>query len=136
MSDPFPAEPTEEEKAQALAKLKAVLRRPLPAVPQAELDLLANVARGDTGQSRTSRYLLFLLVGAKDPTGFEGEGLLEMRTLDSRLADAFLKIADWWRGPTKSDQPLYVILADLEKRFASPQAEAPCPDEPSPHSLV
>jgi len=32
--------------------------------------------------------------------------------------------------PTKSDQPLYVILADLEKRFASPQTE------PSQHSLV
>lgn len=110
-------EPTPEQKAAALAQLKAALRQPVPPVPQAEIDLLAEVARGDTGQSRTCRYLLALLVGAKDPTVFEGQGLLEMRTLDRKLADAFLKILDWWRGPTKSDQPLYDALKTIEARF-------------------
>ena len=42
-SDPL-HEPTPEQKAAALAELKAALRRPVPSVPQAELDLLRGVA--------------------------------------------------------------------------------------------
>ena len=116
-------EPTKEQTKQAVAELSAALRRPSTPVPQVELDLLCEVALGDTGQSRTCRYLFSLLVGADDPTGFKGEGLLEMRTLDRNFADAFLKILDWWRGPTKSDKPLYDILRKLERRFGQATPE-------------
>lgn len=110
------------ETEKAVSALRAELNRPQTPVPQDELDSLYEVALGDTGQSRTCRYLLCLLVGADDPTGFKGEGLLEMRTLDRKLANAFLKVLDWWRGPTKSDQPFYDILRKLETAFA-PNAE-------------
>ena len=41
-----------------------------------------------------------------------------MRTLDRKLADAFLKVLDWWHGPTKTDKPLYDILRQIEAAFA------------------
>lgn len=110
----LPKNATEE----VAALVRAEIRLPQTPVPQAELDLLEDVALGNTGQSRSVRYLLFLLPGAADPTGFKGEGLLEMRPLDRRLAEAFLKVLDWWRGPTKSDQPLYDVLRKLEMQFA------------------
>lgn len=105
---------TGEETA---AQIRAALSRPQTPVPQAELDLLERVALGDTGQSRSVRYLLFLLPGAQDPAGFKGEGLLELRALDRALADAFLKVLDWWRGPTRSDEPLHRALARIEAAF-------------------
>lgn len=111
------------EGAKAAAAIRAELSRPPVAVPQEELDLLARVALGDTGQSRTCRYLLCLLVGADDPTGFKGEGLLEMRTLDRKLAEAFLKILDWWRGPTKSDLPVYDVFRRIEQQFPPKKAK-------------
>jgi hypothetical protein len=107
------------EKATAALRAELNQTRTLGSVPQAELELLGNEALGDTGQSRSVRYLLFLLTGADDPTGFAGEGLLEMRPLDRKLADAFLKILEWWCGPTKSDQPLYDVLQMLEKQFST-----------------
>lgn len=110
------------ETEKAVSALRAELNRPQTPVPQKELDSLCKAALGDTGQSRTCRYLLWLLVGADDPTGFKGDGLLEMRNLDRKFADAFLKVLEWWRGPTKSDQPLYDILRKLETAFA-PNAE-------------
>ena len=113
-----PAEDNARREAEEVAKrLLAEFSRPQTPVPQAELDLLCEAALGDTGQSRTCRYLLFLLPGLPDPTDFKGEGLLEMRTLDRKLADSFLKALDWWRGPTKNDEPLYAILRKLEKAF-------------------
>ena len=108
------ARQTDEETA---ALIRASLSRPETPVPQAELDLLERVALGSTGQSRSVRYLLFLLPGAENPAGFKGEGLLELRALDRSLSDAFLKILDWWRGPTKSDTPLYQALERIEAAF-------------------
>ncbi len=104
----------EREPSPVALLVSAVLRRPRTPVPQAELDLLEQVALGDTGQSRSVRHLLFLLPGAADPTGFRGDGLLELRPLDRALADAFLKVLDWWRGPTRSDEPLYAVLRRIE----------------------
>lgn len=97
--------------------VNAELSRPQTPVPHADLDLLEQVALGNTGQSRSVRHLLFLLPGAADPTGFRGDGLLELRPLDRALADAFLKVLDWWRGPTRSDQPLYSTLGRIEAAF-------------------
>jgi hypothetical protein len=101
----------------AVAAIRTELERPKTPVPEEELALLQKAALGATGQSRTCRYLLFLLVGAKEPTSFEGEGLLELRSLDRKLADAYLKVLDWWRGPTLSDQPLYDVLRKIEDAF-------------------
>jgi len=99
------------------ALIGAELNRPQTPVPQAELDLLEHVALDNTGQSRSVRYLLFLLPGAADPTGFKGDGLLELRVLDLALVDAFLNVLDRWRGPTRSDQPLYLALGRIEGAF-------------------
>ena len=52
-----------------------------------------------------------------------GEAALELRALDQKLADVFLKILDWWRGPTQSDEPLFTLLGKLEDQFSTP-AEA------------
>ncbi len=103
---------------EAVEAIHEKLSRPSAPLPEAELQTLLKAALGDTGQSRTCRYLLYLLVGAEDPTGFKGEGLLEMRTLDRKLADTFLTVLNWWRGPTQSDQPLYDILQRLEDAFS------------------
>ena len=105
------------ETEKAVDRISAELNRPQTPVPQDELDLLCKVALGDTGQSRSSRRLLFLLPGADDPTGFKGEGLLELRALDRKLSEALLTVLAWWRGPTKSDEPLYAVLQKLEEAF-------------------
>ena len=104
----------------AAALIQAEFSRPLPPVPEAELDLLEKIALGDTGQSRSVRHLLFLLPGAQ--ASFPGDGLLELRALDRKLSDAFLKVLDWWRGPTQSDEPLYRVLKRLEAEFSPPEA--------------
>jgi hypothetical protein len=116
-------ERAKRETEKAASRLRAELNRLQTPVPQDELDRLRQAALGDTGQSRTCRYLLCLLVGADNPTGFKGEGLLELRTLDRKLAEAFLKILDWWRDPTRSDQPIYDILRNLEIAFGSRERE-------------
>ncbi len=59
----------------------AELRRPQTPLPQTELDLQEQFALGNTGQSRSVRHLLFPLPGAAAPTGFQGDGLLELRRL-------------------------------------------------------
>jgi hypothetical protein len=105
------------ETAKTVAAIRSELDRPQTPAPYAALELLEKAALGNTGQSRSCRYLLFLLPGAEDPTGFKGEGLLEMRTLDRALADAFLEVINWWRGPTESDELLYAVLQRIEKAF-------------------
>ncbi len=107
----------QQEAQETLEKLLASFHLPPTPLPQAELELLKRVALGETGQSRSVRYLLFLLSGAKEPGGFAGNGLLELRALDAQLAEAFLKIIDWWRGPTKTDAPLYEVLDTIEGTF-------------------
>lgn len=102
------------EAENAAQKLYATFSRPLPTLPQAELHRLCEVALGDTGQSRSVRYLLFLLPGDPSPDGCAGQGLLEMRAIDTDLCSAYLKVLEWWRGPTASDEPLYEILRKIE----------------------
>ena len=105
--------PSEEERRALVARLTAILGTPAPPLPQRELDLLAEAALGNTRQSRICQFLLFALAGEKDPSGFEGQGFLELRALDRSLSDAFLTVLHWWRGPTQSDQPLYDVLQRL-----------------------
>ena len=105
------------EAEEAAHTLLSEVSRPQAPVPEAELARLCEVALGDTGQSRSCRYLLFLLPGLPDPTGFQGEGLLELRALDRKLSEALLTVLAWWRGPTKSDEPLYAVLQKLEETF-------------------
>jgi len=100
-----------------LAELKRVVRMPPTPVPEKELDLLYQAACGDTGGSQAARHFLFWLAGQRDPTGFVGDGGLELRRMDHRLKNAALEVLAWWAGPTKSDNPLYELLAKLRERF-------------------
>ena len=119
-----PAEDNARREAEEAAHaLLSEFSRPQTPVPEAELARLCEVALGDTGQSRICRYLLFLLPGLPDPTGFKGEGLLELRALDRKLSEAFLTVLAWWRGPTKSDQPLYDVLRKMEERLKESSPE-------------
>ena len=110
-----------------LAELKRMVRMPPTAVPEKELDLLYQAACGDTGGSQASRTFLFWLAGQPDPTGFVGDGGLELRRMDHRLKNAALEVLAWWAGPTKSDDPLYEFLANLRVRF-SPRSSSQTDD--------
>ena len=103
------------ETDRTVAALASELNRPAILVPQSDLDLLRRAALGNTDQSRACRYLLFLLAGLPEPGGSTGQGLIELRILDRKLADTFLEVLYWWRGPTKSDQPLYDVLEEVER---------------------
>lgn len=78
----------------------------------------------DTGGSQACRSFLFWLGGQTDPTGYGGDGGLELRRLDGQLKSAAIEVLTWWAGPTKSDKPLYDILASLRERFASTEGDA------------
>ena len=112
-------EPTKSEKDAALAELKRALRMPRPPVPEESLQLLFHAAAQDTGGSQATRSFLFWLAGQADPTGYEGNGGLELRRMDHQLKDACFQVLHWWTGPTKSDAPLYEILHKLRDRFTS-----------------
>lgn len=108
-------EPTKEERETTLAQLRsALLPRPSP-VPEFELSRLAQVAASDTGQSQVARHFLFWLAGEKDPTGFEGQGGLELRRLDTDLRRAAITVLAWWSGSTRDDEPLYLVLDHLRE---------------------
>jgi hypothetical protein len=111
-------EPTTAETDTALAELKRLIRLPLPPVPEESLKLLYQAACHDTGGSQAARSFLFWLAGQPDPTGYEGSGGIELRRFDSQLKRAALQVMEWWAGPTKSDRPLYDLLAKLHDRFA------------------
>ena len=115
-------EPTQAQKDAALAELKRALRTPPTPVPEKSLQLLYDAACMDTGGSQAARSFLFWLAGRSDPTGFVGDGGLELRRLDRTLKSAAFEVAAWWAGPTKSDRPLYELLDKLHARFV--------PDEP------
>jgi len=100
-----------------IAELIRIARMPPTPVPTKELDLLYQAARGDTGGSQAARYFLFWLAGRPDPTGFVGDRGLELRRLDRCLKNAALEVLAWWAGPTRSDRPLYDLLAKLQTRF-------------------
>ena len=110
---------TAEERAASLAELRRLVSLPLPPVPEESLRALHDAACSDTGGSQAARSFLFWLAGQADPTGYRGSGGLELRRLDHTLRMAALDVFNWWTGPTKSDQPLYQILHDLEHRFDS-----------------
>jgi len=111
-------ETTKSQTDAALAELKCVLRMPPPPVPQESLQMLYEAACYDTGGSQAARNFLFWLAGRPDPTGFVGDGGLELRRLDRQLKDACFEVLNWWAGPTRSDTPLYEILGKLRAKFA------------------
>ena len=112
-------EPTQAQTDAALAELKKALRMPPIPVPEESLQLLHDAACMDTGGSQAARNFLFWLAGQPDPTGFRGDGGIELRRLDGQLKNAALQVIAWRAGPTKSDQPLYEVLGKLRARFAS-----------------
>lgn len=117
VSNIFLNEPTQAQTNAALAELKRALRMPLPPAPEESLRLLYEAACQDTGGSQAARNFLFWLAGQPDPTGFVGDGGLELRRLDRSLKSAAFDVLAWWAGPTKSDRPLYDVLARLRARF-------------------
>ena len=87
-------------------------------VPAQSLELLRKTAFGDTGGSQAARSFLFgLLVGQDDPTGYRGDGALELRRFDDRHRQAALDVLDWWTAGTETDQPLYDVLDALIEKF-------------------
>jgi hypothetical protein len=110
-------ETSPEQRAEVFAQLRAALRPPPPA-PHEALQVLFETACADTGGSQAARNFLFWLTGQPDPTGFRGDGGLELRRLDRQRKDAAFEILLWWTGPTKSDEPLYALLRQLRDRFA------------------
>ncbi len=125
---PLNAEPSPAQRGEMLTQLRRALLPP-PPVPVEALRLLHETACADTGGSQAARNFLFWLAGQPDPTGFRGDGGLELRRLDRERKDAALEILHWWSGPTKSDEPLYEILAQLRYRFVPTD---PDPDQNSP----
>lgn len=105
------------QQAEVLAQIRQALRPP-PPVPAGALQLLYETACADTGGSQAARNFLFWLAGQSDPTGYAGDGGLELRRLDRERKEAALEILRWWSGPTKSDQPLYEVLARLRDQFS------------------
>jgi hypothetical protein len=112
----FDAEPTPEEKSAILGELRRSMRRP-PPPPLEALSLLYEAACGDTGGSQAARSFLFWLDGIDDPTGYRGDGGVELRRLDAKLKQAAIEVVTWWAGPTQSDDPLFHVLARLLTRF-------------------
>jgi len=86
-------------------------------VPHEALSRLHEAAQQDTGSSQACRNFLFWLAGQPDPTGYRGDGGLELRRLDGVLRSAAIEVLTWWASPTKSDQPLLDILERLRERF-------------------
>ncbi len=113
----FPHEQTPAETEAAVAELKLVLRMPRPPVPEESLCLLYEAACHDTGGSQAARSFLFWLAGQSDPTGYVSDGGIELRRFDYQLKKAAFQVMEWWAGPTKSDTPLYDVLAKLRARF-------------------
>jgi hypothetical protein len=114
----FAPELSQDETHCVLAELEQALRSPRPPVPEDALRLLFEAACQGTGGSQAARNFLFWLAGQPDPTGFTGNGGLELRRLDYQLKSAALQVAAWWAGPTRSDMPLYELLGKLCQRFA------------------
>jgi len=115
----FPHEQTPAETEAALAELTRALRMPPPVAPEAALNMLYEAACQDSGGSQAARNFLFWLAGQPDPTGFVGDGGIELRRLDGQLKKAAFQAIEWWAGPTQSDQPLYDVLGKLRRRFSA-----------------
>ena len=92
------------------------VQKPISWVPEQALRALGEVASQDSGGSQAARSFLFWLAGEPDPTGFQGQGGLELRRTDSQLHQAAVEVFQWWIGPTASDEPLYKILRQLTEQ--------------------
>ena len=109
----------DSDEAWALEQLRASIRPPMP-VPRAALDMLTAAAQGDSGGSQAARNFLFWLAGRPDPTGYVGNGGLELRRMDREHKAAAMEVLSWWAGPTQSDQALFDILATLRAIAVAP----------------
>ena len=65
-----------------------------------------------------ARAFLFWLGGLPNPTGFFGEGGLELRRFDPRHINAAVEVFTWWISGVERDDPLFDILDRLERQFA------------------
>jgi len=118
MNDLSPISPERKARQAALEELRHYLKIPNIPVPHEALRQLHDAAIQDTGGSQACRNFLFWLAGQPDPTGYCGDGGLELRRLDGALRSAAIEVLTWWASPTKSDQPLYEILAKLREQFS------------------
>ena len=117
MNDLPPISPERKARQAAVEELRRYLKIPMIPVPHEALRQLHDAAQQDTGGSQACRNFLFWLAGQPDPTGYRGDGGLELRRLDGALRSAAIEVLTWWASPTKSDQPLYEILARLREHF-------------------
>jgi len=118
MNELSPISPERKARQAALETLRHYLKIPVIPVPHESLSRLHDAAQQDTGASQACRNFLFWLAGQPDPTGYRGDGGLELRRLDGVLRSAAIEVLTWWASPTKSDQPLHEILARLRERFS------------------
>ena len=118
MNDLSPPSPSRKARQAALETLRQYLKIPVIPVPHEALSRLHDAAQQDTGGSQACRNFLFWLAGQPDPTGYRGDGGLELRRLDGTLRGAAIEVLTWWASPTRSDQPLHEILARLRERFS------------------
>ncbi len=114
-------ENTQAARNAALGDLKRLVAPPQDC-PVEALKTLYYAACHDTGGSQAARNFLFWLAGRPDPTGYKGNGGIELRRLDRELKQACLEVFRWWSGPTASDEPLYALLRELGARFGTPPA--------------
>ena len=118
MNDLSLPSPSRKDRQAALETLRHYLKIPVIPVPHEALSRLHDAAQQDTGGSQACRNFLFWLAGQPDPTGYRGDGGLELRRLDGTLRSAALEVLTWWASPTKSDQPLFEILGELRERLS------------------
>src|ERR1022692_3620454 len=91
----FLHEQTPTETEVAVEELKRVFRMPQPPVPEESLGLLYEAACRDTGGSQAARSFLFWLAGQPDPTGYVGDGGIELRRFDYELKKAAIQVMEW-----------------------------------------
>lgn len=111
------AESTPEEEAALLEQSQNAVHSAPPA-PFKAIQLLYEAACQDTVGGQAARNFLFWLNGMPDPTGFPGDGGLELRRLDGMHRKAAIEVLAWWAGPAQSDDPLCHVLAKLLSQFA------------------
>lgn len=118
MHEELPISPERRNRQEAVAELRRYLKIPAIPVPHEALSKLQEAAQQDTGGSQVCRHFLFWLAGQPDPTGYVGDGGLELRRLDGALRSAAIEVLTWWASPTQSDQPLRDILEKLRNQFS------------------
>ena len=118
MNELSPISPEGNARETVVEELRRYLKIPNIPVPHEALRQLHDAAMQDTGGSQACRNFLFWLAGQPDPTGYRGDGGIELRRLDGALRSAAIEALTWWASPTKSDQPLYEILAKLREQFS------------------